>query len=176
MEEKLGTILDVVFCVIALCFIISGFRIGLVRSLVGLVGSIFAVAAAIVLSDYLTGAICTYLVKLHPVTLFGRAAVKIISIMVIFVILQLLVQMTSRALDAVCRLPILHGVNSLLGGVFGLLKGALAVAVICAVLQLSLPFLSLKFPQIKEKEIGQSVIYKYVYTHNPVYLLYQAEI
>lgn len=172
----MGTILDVTFCVIALCFVISGFKIGFVRSLVGLVGSVFAIAAAIVLSNYLTGAICLYLAKLSPVTVFGRAAVKIISILVLFVILQLLVQMVSRALDAVFSLPLLHGVNSLLGGVFGLVKGAVAVVVLCAVLQLSLPFLTAKFPQINEKEITQSNIYKYVYIHNPVYLLYQAEI
>nr|WP_319489968.1 CvpA family protein [uncultured Caproiciproducens sp.] len=171
----MGTILDIILCIIALCFIISGFRIGLVRSLVELIGYVFAIVAAIVLADYLTEAVCAYLVKLHPVTVLGRTSVKIISIIVIFVLLQLLVQMASHALDAVCRLPILHLVNSLLGGVFGLIKGALVVAVICAVLQLSLPLISAKFPQIKEQEIRQSNIYKYVYAHNPVYLLYQAE-
>lgn len=172
----MGTIIDMAFCAIALCFVISGFKIGFVRSLVGLVGSVFAIGAAILLSNYLTGAVCAYLAKLSPVTMFGRAAVKVILMMVLFVIFQLLVQMTSRALDAVCKLPLLHGVNSLLGGVFGLIRGAVAVVVICAVLQLCLPFLTAKFPQIKGKEIAQSNIYKYVYTYNPVYLLYQAEI
>ncbi|MBW7571331.1 CvpA family protein [Caproiciproducens faecalis] len=172
----MGTIFDVAFCAIALYFVISGFKIGFVRSLVGLVGSVFAIGAAIVLSNYLTGAVCIYLAKLSPVTMFGRTAVKVISIMVLFVIFQLLVQMTSRALDAVCKLPLLHGVNSLLGGVFGLVRGAVAVVVICAVLQLSLPFLTAKFPQIPKDGVAQSNIYKYVYAHNPVYLLYQAEI
>ncbi len=172
----MGTILDVILCVIVLCFIISGFKIGLVRSLVELIGYIFAIIAAVVLSDFLADWAGTYLTKLRPVTVLSHTVIKIICMIVIFVILQLLIQLASRALDAVCRLPVLHQANSLLGGVFGLAKGVLVVFLICAVLQLTLPIITVKFPNIKEKEISQSNIYKYLYINNPVYLLYQAEI
>ncbi|MCY1713773.1 CvpA family protein [Caproiciproducens galactitolivorans] len=172
----MGVVLDLLFCMIALCFVVSGFKRGLVRSLAELIGYFFAIAASFALSDYLTAAVCGYLNKRQAVTPLDRTFLKVISILVIFIVLQILVQMAARALDAVCRLPGLHAINSLLGGVLGLLKGILVVLVLCVLLRFALPYLSSKFPQIKEGEIRQSRIYKYAETINPVYLLYQAEI
>ena len=172
----MGAVLDILLCIIALCFVVSGFRIGLVRSLAELIGYFFAIAAAFALSDYVTAAVCGYLNKQQAVTPLDRTFIKVISILIVFIVLQILVQMAARALDTVCRLPVLHAINSLLGGVLGLFKGVLVVLVLCALLRFALPFISAKFPQIKEKEINQSNIYKYADTINPVYLLYQAEI
>lgn len=171
----MGTTLDVLLCVLVLCFVIAGFKIGLVRSLVELVGYVFAIIASIVLADFLADTISTYLVKLSPMTGLSHTVIKIISMIIIFVALQLLVQAASRALDAVCKLPVLHLANSLLGGVFGLIKGALVVFLVCAVLQLALPLITAKYPNLNH-EISQSIIYKYLYINNPVYLLYQTEI
>lgn len=172
----MGVILDVILCVIVLCFVVWGFKIGLVRSLVELIGYILAIIAAFVLSDSLADTVSIYLPKLRPVTVFSHTVIKVICMIVIFVILQLLVQLAARALDTVFKLPVLHQVNSLLGGILGLAKGVLAVFFICAVLQLMLPIIAEKFPNINEKEITQSNIYMYLYINNPIYLLYQAEI
>ncbi len=171
----MGTILDILLCVLVLCFVISGFKIGLVRSLVELIGYIFAIIAAVTLSDRLAVIVGAYLTKLTPLTALNHIIIKTISMVIIFVVLQLLVQIVSRALDTVFKLPVLHQVNSLLGGVFGLLKGALVVFLICAVLQLALPVITAKYPN-SDQDIGRSNIYKYLYVHNPVYLLYQTEI
>ena len=173
MEEKVGTILDVILCVIILCFVISGFRVGLVRSLVELVGYLFAVIASVVLANRLTGVVCTYFFQAKPVNMLDYAIARVITTAVIFVLLQLLVRLVSNALNTVCSLPILHQVNSLLGGVFGLLKGVLVVFLLCAVLQLMMPLITAKYPNITQKEIGKSCIYRYSYANNPIYKLYQ---
>ena len=173
LEEKVGTILDIILCVIVLCFVISGFRIGLIRSLIELVGYLFAVIASVVLANRLTGAVYTYFFNAKTVNMLDYAIVKVITTAVIFVLLQLLVRLVSNALDTVCRLPVLHQVNSLLGGVFGLLKGVLVVFLFCAALQLLLPLITAKYPNITQKEIGRSCIYQYATVNNPIYRLYQ---
>jgi len=171
----MGTILDIILCVIAICFIISGFMIGFVRSLVELIGYIIAVVAAFMLSDSLATFVGTYLMKSSPTGL-SHIVIKVICMVVIFVILQLVVGLIARTLDTVFKLPVLHQVNSLLGGVFGLAKGILAVLFICAILQLMLPIVSAALPNIKANELSKSSIYTYLYVNNPIYLLYQAEI
>lgn len=169
----MGTILDVILCVIVLCFVISGYRVGLVRSLIELVGYLVAVIASVVLANRLTGVVYTYFFKLTAVDMLNYAIAKVVTTAVIFVLLRLLVRTVATALDAVCRLPILHLANSVLGGVFGFLKGVLVVFLLCAVLQLMLPLITAKYPNITQKEIGKSCIYQYTYVNNPIYKLYQ---
>lgn len=169
----MGTILDIILCIIVLCFVVSGFRIGLVRSLIELVGYLFAVIASVVLANRLTGAVYTYFFRITAVDMLNYAIAKVVVTAVIFVLLQLLVRLVSNALDAVFRLPVLHLANSLLGGVFGLFKGVLVVFLLCAVLQLMLPLITAKYPNITQKEIDKSCIYQYTYVNNPIYKLYQ---
>ena len=172
----MGTILDIILCVIALCFVISGLKIGLVRSLVELVGWIFAIIASVMLSNRFVPAVCMLLFKTKSVDVLNYAIARVITTVVIFVLLQLLVRLVANALDAIFRLPILHQVNSLLGGILGLLKGVLLVFVFCAILQLTLPLIAAKYPNITKQKVSESRIYQYVYVNNPIYKLFQAEI
>jgi membrane protein required for colicin V production len=171
-----GTIIDIVLCLIALCFILPGFRIGFVRSLVELVGSIFAIIVSSMLANRFIATVCVFLFKTKSVNVLNYAIAKIITTIVIYILLQLLVNLAARALDTIFRLPVLHQVNSLLGGIFGLLKGVLVVFLLCAVLQLTLPLIAAKYPNVTAQKISQSRIYQYVYVNNPIYQLFQAEI
>jgi len=90
--------------------------------------------------------------------------------------LRQLFRLIATALDAVFKLPILHQVNSLLGGVFGLLKGVVVVFLLCAALQFTLPYLAAKYPNITQQKISQSRIYEFVYVNNPIYKLFRTEI
>jgi uncharacterized membrane protein required for colicin V production len=170
-----GTITDTLLCVLALCFVISGFQMGFVRSIVELVGYVFAVIAAFIFSDQVAGILGDGLKTLTPVAELNHIILKIISMFLIFVVLQMLVRVISGALNTVCKLPILHQVNFLLGGVFGLAKGVLIVFWICMILKLALPLIAPKYPDIN-KEISHSNIYKYMCTVNPSVLLNHTEI
>ncbi|HCR84202.1 MAG TPA: hypothetical protein DIW07_12510 [Lachnospiraceae bacterium] len=171
----MGLVLDIVLCIIALGFVVSGYKVGLVRSLIELIGYIFAIIASIMLADYAANIVSAILMKINPSMSFSPILIKIISMIITFILLQLLVQIISRALDAVFSLPGLNILNSLLGGIFGLFKGVLVVFIICAVLQLTLPLISAKNPKINESELQQSKIYQFVYTNNPVYSLFQGK-
>lgn len=171
----MGTLLDVILCIIVLCFIVSGFRIGLIRSLIELVGYLFAVIASVVLANRLTGSVYTYFFNTQTVNMLDYTIAKVITTAVIFVLLQLLVRVVANALDTVFKLPVLHLANSLLGGVFGLLKGVIVVFLLCAALQLMLPLIMAKYPNITQKEIGRSCIYQYSYVNNPIYRLFETQ-
>lgn len=172
----MGTILDIILCAIVLCFVIPGFKTGLVRSLVEFIGSIFAIIASIVLANRFVSIVCFYLFNTKSAEFLDYWIAKIITMVVLFVLLQLLVRLLSHTLDTVCKLPVLHQVNSLLGGVFGLLVGALAVFLICTLLQFALPMILEKYPRIPKQEITQSRIYQYVTVNHPIYKLLQVEI
>jgi uncharacterized membrane protein required for colicin V production len=175
-EDKVGTILDVAFIIIALSFAAPGYHRGFVRSLVEFVGSIAAVVASGWLANRFIPIVYVSLFQTESVNTIHYALARVVAMVAVYVLLQMLVRLIAGSLDAVCRLPLLHGLNSLLGGAFGLLKGALVVFLLCAVLQLMLPFLTAKYPQITQTEIGKSCIYRYVYVNNPVYKLFQTQI
>lgn len=172
----MGTILDVAFIIIALSFAAPGYHRGFVRSLVELVGSIAAVVLSVLLTNRFIPIVYAYLFKNEAVNTLNYALARVIAMAAVYVLLQMLVRLVADSLDAVCKLPLLHGLNSLLGGAFGLLKGALAVFLLCAILQLTLPFITAKHPEITQKEISQSCIYRYVYVNNPIYKLFQTRI
>lgn len=172
----MGTILDVILLVVILGFVISGFKIGLVRSLVELVGYVFAVMASVTLASRFTGLVGSLIFHSKTQNILQLAITKVLTTVLLFVLLQMLVRMIAGALDTVFRLPVLHQVNSLLGGVFGLFKGVLVVFLLCAALQLMLPLLIEKYPEFAQNQIGRSCIYQYTYVNNPIYKLYQVEI
>lgn len=172
----MGTILDIILGVVILLFVFSGLKIGLVRSLVELIGSVLAVVASVALANQFTAFLYPFVWKEKAPGALDSAVTRVLATVLLFILLQMLVRVVASALDAVFRIPVLHQVNTLLGGVFGLLKGVLVVFLICAALQLTLPLITAKYPHVTEKEVAKSYIYQYTYANNPIYNMYGAEI
>lgn len=173
---NMATILDIILLVVLLGFIITGLKAGLVRSLLGLVGYLFAIVASVALANRFSGLIGAWLFHGRTDNVLQIALTKIAATVIFFALLQLLLRMIIGAVDTVFRLPVLHQVNALLGGVFGLLKGILVIFLFCAVLQLALPLLVQKYPEFTQKEIAQSCIYQFTNANNPICSLYETEI
>ncbi len=169
-------VLDLIFLIIFLGFMISGFKIGLVRSLVGLIGSVFAMVASVILANRFSGLIASLLLQGKSGNVLELTLTRVIVTVVIYMLLQMLVRMVVGALDTVFHLPLLHQVNQLLGGVFGLLKGALVIFLLCAVLQMTIPVFSIKNPNFVSKQIISSCIYQFTVAHNPIYELFLVEL
>jgi Uncharacterized membrane protein, required for colicin V production len=172
----MGTVFDIIFAVILLGFVISGFKAGLIRSLVGLVSSLFAIVVAVALANRFSGLIGSWLFHGGTENVLQLALAKVIATVLFFVLLHILIRMVVGALDTVFRLPVLHQINMLFGGVFGLLKGVLVIFLLCAVLQLAAPAIAVKYPELSQKEIDRSCIYQIATANNPIYRLYQTEI
>lgn len=164
---------DILLGVILIVFTVSGFRRGLAHSIVDLVGSIAAAAAAILYAPRVLVWASPYLDRTKS-PLSGSGPMKYVAaVVVLFVVLEILVHLAAVLLDRLFRLPVLRQVNSLLGGVFGFCKGAVVVLLACAVLRLALPVPIPQKPSQEWQKMGFSRIYQAVSAHNPLYTMLQ---
>lgn len=96
------------------------------------------------------------------------AVAEVVAGVLVFVVAFLVISVAwfllSRALDLAARLPVLHGLNRLLGGLFGLLKGALVLFVAAWVVRL----LGNVIPQ---ETVEQTVLLRFFCTANPLAMI-----
>lgn len=170
----MGTFYDLALLCILLVFIISGLRRGIIRSLIELAGFVASLIFSVRLSGRFAAAAGPYLAKFMPSFQIGQPLGRILAAAVLFVAMELLVHMIASSADHVFRLPVLHQVNMLLGGVFGLAKGVVILFVICALTRFAIP--PGHGASSAWKEIENSKILQYTEEKNPVDTLLQADI
>lgn len=99
--------------------------------------------------------------------------VKTVLMLILFLVLLIVVRLLARGIDRIFGLPVLRQLNAVLGAVFGILKCAVFIMILCAVLHVVLPMLP-TVPEIFSQEtIQSSLLFQYFYDHNPVYSLLQ---
>ena len=157
-------------------FIVAGYRAGLMRTLVEFVGYLFAVVASVVLAGLVADGFGRSVSTGTQSFASGILFLRVIATAIVFVLLQMLVRITASAVSAVCRLPLLHLANSLLGGLFGAFKGVVVVLLLCSFVQLAGPIFELENGPLDEQELfTTSYIFHFVSAHNPVYSLFHVE-
>ncbi len=96
------------------------------------------------------------------------AVAEVVAGVLVFVVAFLVISVAwfllSRVLDLAAKLPVLHGLNRLLGGLFGLLKGALVLFLAAWVVRL----LGNVIPQ---ETVEQTVLLRFFCTTNPLSLI-----
>lgn len=135
----MGLVLDAVFAAIVLCFVVAGYRAGLMRTLVEFVGYLFAVVASVVLAGLVADVLADLFLQARAPSPTEYYFLRVIATAIVFVLLQMLVRMIASAVSAVCRLPLLHTADSLLGCLFGAFKGVVVVLLLCSFVQLAGP-------------------------------------
>lgn len=171
----MGTVLDIVLLAALLFFVISGFRRGLVRSLVELAGCIAAIYCSAVFSAQFAAAALPYVKQWFPTWPSGLLLNRAIASIVLFAVFEALTQAVALLMDHVCHLPVLRQVNALLGGVFGLLKGGAVLLMALAVIQIFTPAAKIEKSDPLLQKLGGYSAFQYAYTHNPVYKLFQED-
>ncbi|WOC31668.1 MULTISPECIES: CvpA family protein [Caproicibacterium] len=148
----MGIAVDVVLLVILIACVAAGAHKGAVRTLAGLAG----VVAAVLLSPRLG----TWLAGVLPwVKQENHYAGSVLYTVLAFLLILFAAWLLGRLLNTVCRLPVLHGINRVFGGIFGGVKGVLLVLLLCALLRLSLPLLAVKYPdKIQLSSFDDSVV------------------
>lgn len=68
---------------------------------------------------------------------FINAFIITVSFLVIFMVSKFVLSLGATFVNGIFKLPVLKGINKLLGGLAGALKGAVAVGIICTVLSWS---------------------------------------
>lgn len=168
---SIGIILDVVFILLPGILVAVGVQRGFVRSLVEFVGGIAALLVTAMFSGYFADFLCSVLkdsVKDDMAVSILRAC----SALILFTALQLLVRMAAKALDMLFKLPVLNMLNRILGAVFGFLKGAVVVLLLCAVLDIAGPHFEVEGEPLS-KSLPESWVYTNIYQTNPVASLFQ---
>ena len=172
----MGLVLDAVFAAIVLCFVVAGYRAGLMRTLVEFVGYLFAVVASVVLAGLVADVLADLFLQARAPSPTEYYFLRVIATAIVFVLLQMLVRMIASAVSAVCRLPLLHTAVSLLGCLFGAFKGVVVVLLLCSFVQLAGPVFELDSGPLHEQELfTTSYIFRFISAHNPVYSLFHVE-
>lgn len=98
----------------------------------------------------------------------ARTVAEVVAGVLVFVVAFLLITvgwfLLSHALDLAARLPIIHGLNRTLGGLFGLLQGMLFLFLIAWVLRLM-------GGVIPQETVEQTTLLKFFCTSNPLSLI-----
>ncbi len=123
-------IIDIILGIFLLIFIIKGIRNGLIQSVVGLIGLILTILAITKFGTF---------VKLTLIENFGLN--EILSLIIAYILIVILVYLITRIIIKILHLVIgmlhLGWLNRLLGMVFGLLNGALIIAIMLALINLA---------------------------------------
>lgn len=172
----MDTLTDIIMVIILAFFAISGFRRGLVRSLVDFIGGIVAVTAAVAYSQQFFNWLQPFFSKSGSAWMQNRLVGRAVAVLILFIAFEVLIQTVAYLLDHVFHLPVLRQINSLLGGVLGLCKGAVVVLLACAVLRVSLPAKIPSKPEQAWQKAGLSRIYQAASAYNPVYMLFQSDL
>lgn len=90
---------------------------------------------------------------------------QIVCFIALFVLLSVIIRLLGRMLDRLFNLPLIRHVNRLLGGVMGLIEGALAALILVAVLQI---YITVSGPQalISQEVLRQTMLVSFVAEHN----------
>ena len=167
------TVTDVAMAVLLVLYAVSGFRRGLIRSLVDLLGGVAALVGAVIFSRNFADWIRGFLGVSAPKWMSDPVLSKVAAVLVLFLLFEALIQSAASLLNHVFRLPGLRQLNTLFGGVLGFGKGAVVVLLLCASLRISLPSFAANQQWLKQAAFSQ--IYQSVSVHNPVYDLFQSE-
>lgn len=88
---------------------------------------------------------------------------KVFSGIVLFLIIKIILSIGVFLLDKLMKLPVLNAINSLLGGIAGVLNGLMISYIVC----ISIGFLtSANYLTFIIPYIEKSVIFKYIYNNN----------
>lgn len=172
----MSTAFDVILMAALIAFVIAGFRRGFVRSLLELAGYLLALVVSASYSDALAEKLIPALSKVKQLGPLTGVTARILSAVLIFVVLQILVHLFVGLVDQLFRLPVLHQINALLGGILGFAKGCLVLLLICTAARMFLPVAAALKPGGSMQQIGGSRIYQYTYAHNPVYTMFQTDL
>ena len=103
-----------------------------------------------------------------------KMLMRVVLTVLLYIIFRLLVRLIAFAGDRIARLPVLSQLNGLFGAILGIVKGALVVLILTAVIRAVIPMV--ESPKIlTEQNIQNSHVFRYLYEHNPIFSLFEVD-
>ena len=109
------------------CCAIRGFKKGFVNTVGGALASLLALAFVLVLNTWAFDSLVLTLIADHMIVI-----VRIVLCVLLYVVLYFALKAIIMSLRIVAKLPIIRGLNKLLGFIVGALYGTLLVGIIFA--------------------------------------------
>lgn len=96
----------------------------------------------------------------------------ILAFVLLLIVSSLAMAILKFLLDKIVKLPILRTANKFLGMISGILFGLLWIYILAMIVEITVPYLkNATSPLISQIEPSSTLIFKYFYTHNPIYEL-----
>ena len=115
-------------------------------------------AGAQVMAQNVADSVCKPVI----VGIFAAAAV-----ILLFVIFSLIIGGLVKALQVVNKIPLIGGVNKLLGGIFGVLVALMILYMIAIGIRLFVGLTNQNLPILSDTTIGKTYLFKYIYHFTP---------
>jgi len=143
--------LDVLFLALIVLHLVSGYRQGLARQLIGLVGLLVAIAVAVYGSSRLGAIIAGYIEPAHLMplqevsNLLGfnitvdwvvNLAARVIAFLVLLVLARILLGLLAGTFTAITRIPVVGTVNRLSGSLLGLARALILILLLVGLFSL----------------------------------------
>jgi len=153
-------ILLIIICAVILILSIYGYRKGFVKMLVPMVSAFLSLVVLFMLKDWMFAILFQWAIFQgeHVLT-------RIVLILLIFGIVTWAFKWLLKVLHILTKLPIIHGLNKLLGLVIGLLEGFLLVWLLLYIIQIRQGIL---FGFDIEALIDQNEFLQFLYLNNLV--------
>jgi hypothetical protein len=94
---------------------------------------------------------------------FANMALNLISIILLFIVVRICLIMLLNIMDFVASLPVIHMLNAIGGGIFGMIQGVIVIWIILGVIT----FFMLDNAEIFD-QIESGAIVGYFYENNPI--------
>lgn len=102
---------------------------------------------------------------------FTRLVITVVLFSALYFVVRILVRFISSAF----RLPVLHQIDMMAGGVVGFLSGCAIVLLLCMLLQIALPMMKDGLFGITQEGLKSSWVYHSIYEKSPVNFLFPEE-
>lgn len=90
-------------------------------------------------------------------------AVRIILFLAVYILVMIIFSVIMAVVRAVRKVPVIHGADSLIGGILGFLRAAVYMVIICVVIRLSIQLTGDGSTYINSEEISRTVVFKWIY-------------
>lgn len=119
------TLLDAILLLILASFVFSGFRFGFIHSL----GSLLGVAVGAYVATHFSNEIAVWIAAhtSFDIREFGKWVTFLLIFLVTGRLFGILFWFFEKTVGVMVHLPVIHSVNSLLGGILGFLEGILVI-------------------------------------------------
>lgn len=146
-------IFDAIILALLILFFYNGLKRGFIRSAYSMLSLVISVVLVHVLHDSFVTAVAASPIGETIGNFFAgsyggflaeecsRAAISVVSIVLLYFIVKIALRMLINVIDLLAKLPLIKSVNKLLGGIFGVLSGAVWVILITNI--------GYYFPQLK---------------------------